>query len=131
MVCLPCAVVGAIFVHTLAVSFDTMPGGVFCVDDMCKGHRPDAYQLQLVKSLLTIYLSVLVWFLMGMEFTKRFENSIRKKFLFLLSLAALVPLLLVAITGEWLVIIVVLAGIFTVWIPRFNKQLLCSSKEKK
>ena len=133
IVCLPCAVVGAILVHALAISFDTMPGGVFCVDGMCNGHSPKAYLLQNIRSLLVVYLSVLIWFMAGMKPAEGFDKSIKKRFLILLSLAALVPLFFVVVGSSQSQVLkvvlgrvheVVLAGIATVWIPRFNKQIL-------
>ena len=131
--CLPFAVFGAIVVHFFGVVTDSMPGGVFCVDDMCKGHRPEAYQLSLVRGLLVTYLSVLIWFWAGMLPARGLglDGSVKQTFLILLSLAALVPLFLIIYSGGWPILVVVLVGIATVWLPGINRQILGSGSSRK
>ena len=136
VVCLPCAVLGAVCVHIFGLMIDTMPGGVFCVDDLCNGHPPEAYLLDTIRLILVIYLSILVWFWAGMQPARGLDKGVKKIFLILLSIAAIAPL---SLTFFWSIpwqgvsqlASILLAGIATVWIPRINRRILGSRKLKK
>ena len=136
VVCLPCAVLGAVCVHIFGMIIDTMPGGVFCVDGMCKGHPPEVYLLESIRQILVIYLSVLVWFWAGMQPAAGLDKGVKKIFLILLSITALAPL---SLTFFWSIpwpglsqlVSILLAGIATLWIPRINRRILGSRRVKK
>ena len=123
LLCLPAAVIGAVIVHVFGLIIDPIPGGVFCVDDLCRGHGALAYQLNSIRVSLIIYLSVLVWFWAGMLPARSRNQSVKKMFMVLLTATALVPLILLWVVLQ-LSIPIVLAGIATVWIPRINRQIL-------
>lgn len=131
---------GAIIAWGIGMVFDPTPGGIFCVDGLCKNSVQFQRLIEIVFWLLIFFLTVFNWFMFGMRLGRRHGNKTRTYCYKLLSTEAFVPLVFVetfyAALGNFdsyliYTFFLMLIGVTVTWIPAFRKRLIDYSPKPK